>query len=131
MSIIGLCGIQLVKAHRCYARNLLNTNVILELHIFVDASNSIRCGYLLENMLQQWSKCCFYCKVEVCTTESPFNIATRAAGCSAWSKTQRVNNNCHDIQSKDITFWSDSKMVIKWIKCDSRIYNQFIGKDGY
>lgn len=119
---------QHVNISRCYSPKFTDPLTIIELHVFVDASEMAfaAAGY--------WKIVCdgqvvvkFVAGKSKCAPIKPLSIPRlelQAAVLGVRLKEAIVSS--HNIKPSKITFWSDSKTVVQWIQSDCRIYKQFV-----
>ncbi|XP_058974501.1 uncharacterized protein LOC101888429 isoform X2 [Musca domestica] len=121
-------NVKYIEIPRCYAANFTSPGTIIDLHVFVDASEvafaavcywRITCGDQVEIK--------FVAGKVKCAPLKPLSIPRlelQSAVLGVRLKEAIVTS--HDIKPNKITFWSDSKTVVRWIQSDCRIYKQFV-----
>ncbi|XP_037930202.1 uncharacterized protein LOC119664930 [Teleopsis dalmanni] len=126
LSLLG--GVKNVKIPRCYFATVNKDTDSIELHVFVDASEV---AYVAVVYLRPKSRnnidvslICSKAKVAPLRPISIPRLEQLAAELEA-----RLGNNIKrsiDLKVTSITYWSDSKAVLSWIKSDPRDYKQFV-----
>ncbi|XP_073827967.1 uncharacterized protein isoform X1 [Musca autumnalis] len=123
-----LQNVKYIEIPRCYAANFTSPDTKIELHVFVDASEvafSAVCYWRITGGDQVEIK--FVAGKVKCAPLRPLSIPRlelQSAVLGVRLKEAIVAS--HDIKPNKITFWSDSKTVVRWIQSDCRIYKQFV-----
>ncbi|XP_037942574.1 uncharacterized protein LOC119675446 [Teleopsis dalmanni] len=126
--LLLLGGVKNVKIPRCYFATVNKDADSIELHVFVDASEV---AYAAVVYLRAKSRnnidvslICSKAKVAPLRPISIPRLELLVAELGA-----RLGNNIKrsiDLKVTSITYWSDSKAVLSWIKSDPRDYKQFV-----
>ncbi|XP_037958022.1 uncharacterized protein LOC119687683 [Teleopsis dalmanni] len=126
LSLLG--GEKNVKIPRCYFTTVNKDSDFIELHVFVDASEV---AYAAVVYLRAKSRnnidvslICSKAKVAPLRPISIPRLELLAAELGA-----HLGNNIKrsiDLKVTSITYWSDSKAFLSWIKSDPRDYKQFV-----
>lgn len=123
-----LQNVQYIKVPRYYGPTFRDAASTIDLHLFADASEVAfaAVGY--------WRICCkgevdvaFVAGKSKCAPIKSLSIPRlelQAAVLAVRLKEAIISS--HDIRPTEITFWSDSRTVVKWIQSDSRVYKQFV-----
>lgn len=125
---VELQNVQNIQIERCYSRKFSDPSTLIDLHIFVDASEVAfaAVGYwrIVSNGQIDVK---FVAGKSKCAPLKPLSIPRlelQAAVLGVRLKEAIVSS--HDIHPGKVVFWSDSKTVIQWIHSDCRIYKQFV-----
>ncbi|XP_037929022.1 uncharacterized protein LOC119663485, partial [Teleopsis dalmanni] len=126
LSLLG--GVKNVKIPRCYFATVNKDADSIELHVFVDASEVAYAAVVYLRAKNRnnidVSLICSKAKVAPLRPISIPRLELLAAELGA-----RLGNNIKraiDLKVTSITYWSDSKAVLSWIKSDPRDYKQFV-----
>lgn len=120
--------IKQIVVPRCYGLFFCDPSAIVDLHIFVDASE------VAFSAVAYWRisttsmvDIAFVIGKTRCAPIKPLSIPRLELQAAVLGvRLCKMIKASHDIEPRDVTFWSDSKTVIKWIQSDSRIYKQFV-----
>ncbi|XP_065361967.1 uncharacterized protein LOC135955547 [Calliphora vicina] len=123
-----LQNVRNIRIPRCYGVKFSDPSTVIELHLFVDASEVAfaAVGYWRMRLLDS-VEVIFVAGKSKCAPIKPLSIPRlelQAAVLGVRLKEAIVSS--HDIKPTGITFWSDSKTVVKWIQSDCRVYKQFV-----
>ncbi|XP_017464838.1 PREDICTED: uncharacterized protein LOC108358176 [Rhagoletis zephyria] len=123
-----LNNIENFKMPRCYGIQFLNPNADIQLHVFVDASEIAFAAVAFWRIhYANDTDVVFAVGRSRCSPLKPLSIPRlelQSAVLGIRLKEAVINN--HDVQPHKVTFWSDSKIVLQWIRSDARCYKQFV-----
>ncbi|XP_075152088.1 uncharacterized protein LOC142226096 [Haematobia irritans] len=124
----GLVDIQEIRIPRCYGYRTDNGDSHVELHIFVDASEiafATVAYWRISNDME--TRLIFVAGKARCAPIKQLSVPRlelQSAVLGVRLKDSIISS--HDMKPMIVTFWSDSKTVIRWIQSDSRQYKPFV-----
>ncbi|XP_053968687.1 uncharacterized protein LOC128870108 [Anastrepha ludens] len=120
--------IENLKMPRCYGIQFLNPNADIQLHIFVDASEIAFAAIAFWRIHHaNNTDIVFVAGRSRCSPLKPLSIPRLELQAAVLGiKLREAVINSHDVQPRESTFWSDSKIVLQWIRSDARCYKQFV-----
>jgi len=122
-----LKGIEAVRIPRCYSRDLI-TATKTTLHVFCDACEKALCAiaFLRVEHFEEIEVSIVAVKTRV-TPLKPLSIPRLELQAAVMAS--RLSNCIlkeMDIEISEVTFWTDSMTVLRWIRSDARAFKPFI-----
>lgn len=113
---------------RCYNPKFLEPDADVELHVFVDASELAFAAVAFWRITHEGSTVVsFVAGRSRCSPLKPISIPRMELQSAVLGvRLKEAVVNSHDVKPSSVTFWSDSKTVVQWVRSDARRYKQFV-----
>lgn len=121
-------SVEKITIPRCYGPAFCDSKTMVDLHVFVDASETAFAAVAYWRISSTSSVyITFVAAKSRCAPIKPLSIPRLELQAAVLGiRLSQMIISSHDIEPRSVTFWSDSKTVIKWIRSDARIYKQFV-----
>lgn len=120
--------VEQIKIPRCYSLSFCDPATTVDMHVFVDASEMAFAAVAYWRIsTTSMTDIVFIAGKSRCAPIKPLSIPRLELQAALLGvRLSEMIRPSHDIQPKNMIFWSDSRTVIKWIHSDCRIYKQFV-----